>query len=162
MAPKKLKLWQHSNAKKALNDDIIKKKVTDGMTALEVYNSRLDCQAYSFAKFEEYLTNLRAAIQKKQGYADRDAAALAHNLPLRPERKTLHWGGSNAQKLLQEDIDSGLHTSKTPRELWGTRSEYQEFDAKKFQKHLNQERNAKLAKSFRMYNQEKKSKRLFL
>jgi hypothetical protein len=158
MPPKKLKLWQHSDAKKALSDNIIKKKVTNNMSALDVYNSRLDCQAYSFVKFEEYLKNLRAAIQKKQDFADRDAAALAHDLPLRPERKTLRWGGSNAQKLLQEDIENGLHMDKKPRELRGTRAEYQDFDSKKFQKHLNQEKNAMLAKSFRMYNQEKKNK----
>ena len=49
------------------------------------------------------------------------------------------WEGSDAQNLLKQDVDNGLHLQLKPKQLRETRSEYKLFGVRKFQKHIDQE-----------------------
>jgi hypothetical protein len=72
-------------------------------------------------------------------------AALAHDRQLRPQATHAsngvpRWEGSDAERLLKEDITAGLHTQMAPRVLFRTRAEYYEvFTLDQFRGHIAQE-----------------------
>jgi hypothetical protein len=51
--------------------------------------------------------------------------------------------GSDAQRLLKEGVDQGMHLQLAPKELRETRAEYKLFDPRVFQKHIYQEKHSR-------------------
>ena len=114
------------------------------MSPKDVYGMREEYQQYPYINFRTNLNNLRKSIQKLQGHADEDSAALAHDLEVRPRlTKTPRgypvWDGSAAERFLKLDIDRGEHEKMNPRMLRGTRKEYEEFPLEVFRDHIYQE-----------------------
>ena len=72
--------------------------------------------------------------------AERDRLACVYDRALYqvdPNR----WDGSEAQKLLKQDVDNDLHKFfETPKRLWLSRTEYHtKFDLAEFRPHVHQE-----------------------
>ena len=49
------------------------------------------------------------------------------------------WHGSEAEKQLKSDIESGVHATMKPKELWLSSQVYKQFDLTPFRAHIYQE-----------------------
>jgi hypothetical protein len=137
--------WRFSQAKLLLYEDIVGGLITDDCQAELVYGMRQEFQEYPFANFKNNLKTLCNTINVNQAKADNDKEALLHDMAIRPPKdpNVKVWNGSSAQKLLKKDIDEGKHDEMTTRELWASRTEYQEWPAKKIIKHVHGLTNAR-------------------
>jgi len=153
--------WRCSHAKKLLEKDIIDGKL-DGMGAEAVYHFRPEYQKYVFTNFETNLTNLRAKLEGLSELADEDGAALAHDLALnlRVNRKPYpRWQGTEAERLLKQDLDIGRHLDMYPRVLQATRPEYAPFPGKVFRDHIHQELRARKERPYWMARRKEKEEK---
>ena len=140
--PEQTTPWQYSDAKKLLTKDILDKKI-DGLTSKEVFALRPEFQHYKYKNFYTNLRNLRSSLAELQGFADEDAAALAHdtklNLLVNNNKPYPRWQGTDAERLLKQDLDNGRHENMAPRELKASRPEYKPYPGKVFLDHIHQE-----------------------
>ena len=114
---------------------------------------------FPFENFRSNLRSLRKKVGEKRQRAIEEEAALDHDRNLFPmsaynQGGQPRWEGSNAEGLLKLDMNQGLHSILTPRELWGSRVEYQLFTRKVFRKHIYQEDRSR---KFRVYVSSKKA-----
>jgi hypothetical protein len=133
--------WRHSDAKKQLAKDILDGK-TDDKDPKQVHEMRAEYTEYKLANFRTNFKNLQTSLSTLQDRADDDEAAFIHDegLNLRANNKPYpRWGGTEAEKLLQEDIDNGRNLTMKPRELQATRAEYSAYPLKVFRDHVQQE-----------------------
>ena len=72
------------DAKILLAKDIREGTVIASMGPKDVYGMHEEYQQYPYTNFRTNLCNLRKSIQKLQGHANEDSAALAHDLKVRP------------------------------------------------------------------------------
>lgn len=156
----KLTPWRYSQAKLLLYQDIVDGDITDDCDAEMAYGFREEFQAYEFKNFKNNLKTLRASINKNQGKADNDLAALLHDMAIRPPRDetVLVWHKSKAKKLLKKDINEGLHNGLSTIDVWRSRNEYQRWESKTFIKHYHQEINSRKQSNY-WDNVAKKKKR---
>jgi hypothetical protein len=151
--------WRHSEAKMLLYKDIIDGEVTDDIEAELVYGMREEYQAYEFKNFKTNLKNLRCTINTHQSKADEDMNALFHDMHLLPKKEnTSVWHGSEAEKLLKQDIDEERNKGISTRDFWLTREEYKEFPSKKFIKHVHQGLNSRKQSKYWQHKMTKKKK----
>jgi hypothetical protein len=141
---KKVPAWRGSKAKDRLHKDIVKNIITRDVDPVLVYYMRKEYQLYKYENFKQNLQTLFGSVESQQGRATRDAAALENDMKFaRPPREVLgpFWNGSNAKKLLEQDIAAGSLANKTPQQIWNSRPEYQEFELDRFRnlmfKHIN-------------------------
>jgi hypothetical protein len=149
-AEKKPPKWQHSDAKKELERDILDGK-TDGKTPKQVYEMRAEYKQYAFKNFSPNFNRLKKTLQGLQDRADEDEAAFLQDeaLKLRVNNKPYpRWGGTVAERLLKIDIDAGKHETMKPRELQATRPEYSPYPLKVFRDHVQQELRARCERSY--------------
>ncbi len=98
------------------------------------------------------------AGSRKQASAVSDSAALAndrllHPVPTHNHRGEPRWEGSEAQRLLRQDIDLGNHLDLMPRDLFMSEPDYYDnYPLEVFRKHIEQE--VKLRKFLHLYGQE--------
>ena len=107
------------------------------------------------ATFARRLKSLRKSIKNvaqravdNAQYAAADAAALAHDRAIYPERTQNDrgeqlWHNSKAKSLLRDDLVAGKYKKGKPQELREMRDEYKEFDRHKFAKKIHQETQTK-------------------
>jgi hypothetical protein len=114
-------------------------------------------QPYGLTRFRSNYNSLKVAIKKNKEKADSDSAALAHDRQLHPppatHTSTSHgcyprWDGSAAQRLLKQDVDSGLAENLKPQLLHAYRPEYVVFPLEVFRDHIHQERRARTEKAY--------------
>lgn len=152
--------WQESEAKYLLRKDIIAGAVTADDDPVVVFNSRPEYQPFE-AKFAEYLTNLLEKVAEEQAFADLGSQALANDLRLHPPANDPRgypiFGGSEAERLLKQDMDNDLHKQFKPRELHVQREEYQAWPLEVFRNHIHQELRTRI--EGRYWKQYKDSKR---
>jgi hypothetical protein len=156
------KAWRSSKAKSLLTGDLVDGTIpleNEEMDAHDVYLSRVEFTDFPFESFRSNLRTLRKKIAEKRLLALEENEALDHDRHLFP--KSVYnqlgqprWEGSDAERLLKLDIDQGYHLIQTPRELWGSRAEYQVFTSKVFRKHIYQEVRSR---KFRSYISSKKA-----
>jgi hypothetical protein len=142
--------WRNSHAKKLLTKDIIDGNI-DGMAPKRVFVMRKEYQAYKYENFATNLRSLRKQVAEKQGLADDDEAAFAHDemLGLRVNSKPYpRWQGSVAEQLLKQDIDNGRHVHMKPRELKESRIEYGPYPGTVFRDHIHQELRARTERPY--------------
>jgi len=148
----KLELWYASGAKAELD-----KLLRDGTIPIDktlmapkvAYEVSQKFQPIEYTYFRDKLNDMRKKFKERRDWAEKDAAALAHDMRLynRPTHTAQGdplWDGHAAQALLKLDLPRYLKKKKKfdhlkPRDLYKTRPEYQEFKLKKFRKHLYQE-----------------------
>jgi hypothetical protein len=156
------KAWRSSKAKSLLTEDLVNETIplsNDEMDAYDVYLSRVEFTEFPFNNFRNNLRALRKKIEEKRQLALEEDAALEHDRNLFPksefnQRGQPRWEGSDAERLLKLDMDQGHHLLQKPRELWGSRIEYQVFSRKVFRKHIYQEERSR---KFRLYISSKKA-----
>jgi len=162
--PKKPEPWKESQAKRTLKQMILRGE-TKNKSAREVYEMRVEFRAYEFKKFSPNFRNLCDVLKRDQDKADSDAAALAHDRLIHPKGPETakgcgypRWDGSDAERLLTQDIDNGLHETHKPQALYKTRPEYQHFPLKVFRDHIHQVLRARLERPYWL-NRKKKGRR---
>lgn len=154
--------WQYSSAKKLLEKDIIDGiigTVETGMLPCQVYLMRPEYADYEYDRFVSNLYSLRVKYEKLLYLAQIDGEALAHDLALglRTNSKPYpHWQGSEAERLLQEDINNGKHLGMKPQELRNTHAEYKVYPLKVFRDHIQQELRARKERPYWMARRKEK------
>jgi hypothetical protein len=152
--------WANSEAKKMLIVMINDGTITEDSNVEEVYNSQQEFQKYNIRNFRTNIRNLIAAIRRREECARFDTAALETFRELHPRPPVTHgdypfWDTSEASRFLTFDIDNGRHLQMTPKQLRNTRQEYQAFPLNIFRKHLHQERQRRIKKSYWLYKKQK-------
>jgi DNA-binding MarR family transcriptional regulator len=144
--------WRTSEAKQLVAQDII-----DGEIPMEghidvdkifhrLYEGHKFFNNFPFdeTRYKSLIESLRKAIKRLKHWADYDSNKVLEDLAKHPPtaqniRAELRWDGSDAQKLLKQDMDNGLISATTkPKEFRETRPEYQLIAVRVFQKHINQ------------------------
>lgn len=88
-------------------------------------------QDYRDLSFATKLRYLRAKAEERGNRSKEDAEALAHDraifpVPTEDTMKRPMWQGSEAQRLLRQDIENGKHKQMKPKLLYETKEEYNE------------------------------------
>ena len=149
------KKWITCTTKKILFEDIVSGFIPDEMHWEEAYDRREEYKVTTKRLFKGRLDRLRADIRKKQAFAASDSAALAndrllHPVPTHNHRGEPRWEGSEAQRLLRQDIDLGNHLDLMPRDLFMSEPDYYDnYPLEVFRKHIEQE--VKLRKFLHQY-----------
>lgn len=149
--------WVNSNAKNLIAQDMIdgyvpmSEKLTEEVVD-EIYDQLYKGHEFfkNFPYDSERYKNRMESIQKTllqwKDSARKDAIALRRDRTIYPAashniRGEPHWNRSDAQKLLKQDMDNGIHLQyDAPSKFWETRPEYQQFTKKTFRKHIDQEK----------------------
>ena len=127
-------------AKPLLEKDYLERRITDAMLPAQVRLLRPEYEAVGNT-FGTNLRRMQKSIRKHRSRAFKDAQAFVHDksLYILSQDDPSCWNGSEAQRLLKDDIASGLHNVMKPKSLWLLREEYQEFDLDVFRPHIHQE-----------------------
>jgi len=136
--------WRSSPAKKLLRKGILSGEFPEGMDAEAVYGCSTEFRQYPWTNFKTNLTNLRAALKREIERAEKDAANFAVDIQLRPAVAVAAqgyptWAGSEAARLLKDDVDDGEHLVMTPKALHESRPVYQAWPLTVFRNHIQQE-----------------------
>jgi len=130
--------WQKSRAKALLRRDILEGRVPlEGgrqttMKLRQVYELRPEFAEYMYSKFSSRLSSLRTTISECNDRAARDQEAFDNFVANHPETSLfshhgyIQWQGSEAQKLLKEDLENNLHETMEKKDLFRSRPEYYE------------------------------------
>ena len=162
MPQAKKEKWKDSRAKELLRIDIVEKRVTSDMKPKVVYAMRPEYQAFKKKNFSKNYRTLQKGIAKDQQRADVDHAAVARDLQLHPpathhSRGYPRWAGSEAERLLQIDVENGIHTTLKPRELRATQEEYRAYPLDVFRMHIHQETRRRKERSYWLSRKRKKN-----
>lgn len=143
--------WGKSAAKQ-----VLKKAFREGTISVDYTSARQVwedfCQGRKeFARLEynsaftRRLNSVRDDFMKRASRRDRDRAAFEalkrnHPTPKLNFRGEPQWHGSEAQRLLKEDIRNGLHEGRNKENsLWESRQEYKVYNRRSFRDHIYQE-----------------------
>lgn len=153
--------WAKSEAKRVLKEDILEGRVTNGMEAKAVHESRPLFMMWGFTRFSANLKNLRASLArdcsrmlKDCECCGNDASALVQ-LRKKYPLKEVPFHLSAAKALLADDVTNSRHEGLKPAEFHGVRPEYLAFEPGQFRKFLHQEikRQEKSASNIRCHKQ---------
>lgn len=154
-------LWQNSLEKKQLEKDILEGLIPASMPPREAIQKRSEYLRMGKITFGNRLRGLRASLNKERSKGRSDYAAYMHDRSLYPKQEILEngerrWEGSPAEHLLSQDKSNGLIEGRSPKELWLSRPQYQEFSLKVFRRHIYQ---AEKTEKYLNYLQEKQAKK---
>lgn len=154
--------WRNSPAKKVLIAGINGGEYPDSMTTEAIYGSQLVFRQYKWENFQTNLRNLRAALEREMDRANEDAANLAADMQ-QPNTAAAfgsrsRWVGSEAERLLKQDVDAGRHVGLQPQELRATRAEYKQWPLKTFRDHIQQEVRSRKTQAYWLHRDKKNSK----
>lgn len=164
--PKPKKAWQHSEERKrlkrALLDDA---SPIHGMTIGEIRDSDPGYQQYP--KFEKYFKDLKQRVNEEKEQVKADDLAVKMHLMSFPRGEINakgypYWDTHLAKSLLEVDVSNKLNEKMKPRKLWKSRSEYMDFPADVFAKHVDNEVKKQKAASFWAYKRNKRGMKLYL
>jgi hypothetical protein len=143
--------WEHSDAKRLLVEDlkcgaITQKRDDSFMTIQEAFDFRVEYQATDRLKWARRLRDARKQLTTSLNRAAADSDAYFHDEGIYPMTTTKsicggpRWDGSEAGKLLRQDVGNGLHQSMyDAEELYMSRPAYQSFEIGVFRKHVSHE-----------------------
>jgi hypothetical protein len=149
-------------AKPILEKDYLEGRATDDMLPREVITLRPEI--YGKVKATNFGTNWRAMkkrIGRDRKRSEEDEAMYFHDMTIHTLAVDLpgYWDGSEAQRLLNKDIERGGHTRYKPEMLWLKRPEYQEFELGKFRKHIYQKTREEKETLYWTYTKAKKERK---
>ena len=113
-----------------------------------IYDKYKDTDAFKRMPYDSTFTrrlwDLRDIVKKKLDRVVADQLAFdiyRRNHPIQTHNSNgeLRWEGSEAERLLKEDMKKGLHIDKKPSELQATKEAYMQFSKERFRKHIHQE-----------------------
>ena len=138
------------------------------MKPFDVWNKYCDHAAFEGAvydgAFTRRLLNLRKQFQEGKSRAENDLEAFLlakqnHPPPPFNHRGEPQWNGSEAQQMLEIDMQNGKHFELKPSDLWESRAEYQEFHLSTFRDHLHQaDRTRKYLETLKLRSKQKEDK----
>jgi hypothetical protein len=149
--------WKHSDGRALLLRDIENGAIPDTMLPATVFDLYAHLQEFSKLAtndkiiFKSRLVGLQKSVETALKNAEdgkrcaaEDAAALAHDRQIYPERTHNDrgerlWHNSPAKELLRKDLKAGKYEKGKPQKLRATREEYQEFKPAVFTKRIHQE-----------------------
>lgn len=146
--PKKKEItWKDSEAKRLLIKDLTSGNIPldpKEMEPAQVYLQRPEFASFAYEHFRDRLRDLRAQIRASKHCASSDSAALAHDRRIYPKKTHNHrgeprWEGSEAERLLKQDMDEGKNKTLKPIDLHQSRKEYKLYPLTVFRKHIDQE-----------------------
>lgn len=110
-------------------------------------------------RFKANFKNLKKRIKKDQARADSDLVGYFNDMKIHTLAKDIEqeWHGSEAERLLRDDVEKNRHQGKKPRELRETREEYKKFDLETFRLHFFQEKRRKLDSNYWLVKKRKKA-----
>ena len=128
-------------AKPILRKLYLEGTITDSMKPQDVYAMQPEFVDVEYPNFRNNFANMKRTIRQNKERADIDEAGFLHDTAIYPMAKDLdgYWDGSDAQKLLLEDIKIGRHQQMKPELLWISRPQYEKFELKTFRGHIHQE-----------------------
>jgi hypothetical protein len=130
-----------------------------------VFESQEEYKKYEKSNFKVNVKNLIAALTKKEDHATFDHLAIVNDAILFPRAQLTsrgypHWDTSEASAYLKPDVKNGMHISMSMEEFYYSRDAYLAFPQDIFVKHVHQELNSRLKKSFWIKkDQDKKNKK---
>jgi hypothetical protein len=121
-----------------LKEDIVSGYVVPMMKPAAIHPLRIEYQNVKYENFSANLNRLRKTLGSQSDEALFDDAAVAHDRQLHPIRcnNPPHWDGSEDQRLLKIDINTGKHLRMQPRQ---ENDAYQVFSLDVFRNHIHQE-----------------------
>lgn len=145
--------WRYSDARQLIAQDMM-----DGIVPInetikdpeklynELYAELPEFEDFPYDKklFATRLKSLQATVSKLQGSAKLDIAAFARDRAIFPLQTHApngrkNWEGSEADRWLKVDMNSGLHEHMAPSELYATRTCYSDgFSLRRFTKRIDQ------------------------
>lgn len=154
--------WRNSPAKAQLRAGILSFVYTDAMDAEMIYGSDVIFRQYKWNDFKTNLANLRASIGRSVSRAVKDAVNVAadkqRNAAAAAAGGAKIWAGSEAERLLKDDIDNNRHVGMTPIQLRDTQPEYQEWTLKEFRDHIEQEKRSRMTQAYWLRRDKKRAK----
>ena len=158
MARKKKARTPWEKAKPLLEQDIIDNRVKDHMLPAEVREIRTEYKQCG-KTFGSNYRRLQKGIRKDRSRAFLDAAAFVNDKAKYGLAADMdeYWDGSEAQKLLAEDVKFGLHKLMKPKSLRLSRPEYRKFELEIFRGHIYQETRRNVETNYWLVKRKKKS-----
>jgi len=147
--------WAKSQAKEQLFQDIVAKLVTEEMKPRFVFAMHPELYGDYKKNFGTNYRNLQGAIKEDQDRAEADRQLIEHDLGLHHPapfdgRGHPRWCGSEAERLLVQDIEDEVHKTMKPADLVRSRPEYapwlQLTDV--FRDHIHQITRSKRARNY--------------
>lgn len=162
---KKVTPWAKSQAKKILTAEIMLGDVDKDSNLDEVFDSQEEYKKYKKSNFKVNVKNLIDSLTKKEDLATFDHLTTINDEILFPRAQVTSrgypfWDTSEASAYLKTDVKNGVHESMSMDEFYYSRDAYLAFPQDVFLKHVNQELNSRLKKSFWIKkDQDKKNKK---
>jgi hypothetical protein len=162
---KKQPSWRNSRAQYLLKGDIVNGQVTEDDDPLVVFSSRPEFAPFE-AKFPAYLEKLLKSLSEEREIAAVASEALANDKRLHPPANDPRgypvFQGSEAERLLKEDMDNGLHEQHKPSYLYQQRQEYHAWPLEVFRNHIHQELRTRIeGKYWKDYKKKKRGAKLW-
>jgi hypothetical protein len=138
--------WMYSPVKEQLFQDVRNGNGLLMTPAKVVWQSREMYSKMPYHLFSSRYYALRGRAEEKNKVAKEEENFLDHGMQnkvynsTRPDGAEPYWDGSQAQKLLTEDLKCGEKYNMKPRVLRLTRQEYKVFDQDSFRQYFNQEK----------------------
>lgn len=147
--------WGKSKAKEFLTILIMDGEINESTSYAEVYYSDPEYQKYPKENFRTNLKNLIAALRQKEKWASYDHRAIISDQIRFPRTEVTsrghkYWDTSEAAKLLKIDIEKKVNETMTMRNFYESNEAYLEFHYDVFRKHVHQQINSMLKKSFHL------------
>ena len=141
--------WRNSKAKELLKEDFMSGVIpleNDGtMDYKTIFEQRPEYAEYGYTNFPARVRAMREQLIAAFGRAQDDVEALETFIKNNPKSTHTHkgypeWEGSEAQRLLNIDIDNNDHKPKGgPKVLHASKAQYRLFPLKVFREHIYQE-----------------------
>jgi len=150
-----------SCAKKILLQDIIDGE-TAGKKPKNIFQMHKEYKLYGpLDNFHCRYYSLKDRTGKDLAKANSDSGALAHDCIIHPVGLETskgcgypRWQGSDAECLLKQDIDAGLHETLKPNAHHQSRPEYKDFPLAVFCDHINQEKRSRKERPYWLNHKE--------
>ena len=134
MAPRNKPPTAWEIAKPILQRHYLDGTVTDAMKPKDVWQMQPEFSAVRYENFRNNFARLKRTTKEHKDRADLDEAWFRHDTAIYALAKDIdgYWDGSEAQRLLKEDIEQKRNERSKPADLWKSRPEYQNFGLTKF------------------------------
>ena len=164
--------WKNSDPRCILIEDLVSgilsldNKEVSAEEAWELmYKHMAEFVDVPFDQFKARLKDHRSQVKKDLGRAQYEEDCLIHDRRLFPRKLTNRRGElvfdvHPAKELLRHDINAEKQLQNTPKLLWKSRPEYQEFDMNIFRNRIYQEKRRRRFLNYLQHKREEKKELL--
>ncbi len=154
--------WAKSKTKAILESMIIKGEIPEeDWPPASVYELKDEFKKTHYKRqFVSGLRRLRKEIKMRKVRVNFDRQAIDHDRRLYPaaaitQQGFPRWPGSEAQRLMKQDVDNEVYWNITPKQLYDSRPEYyRDFELTQIREHLYQEVRSRKTSSYWKWRKE--------